>query len=163
MLDEHRDDGRHIERGRQQVIGERRVAHEAVAEKHLLHHREPEALRDPTFDLAHDRDGVDRFPDILRGRDLHDLHESGVHIDVDDGAVSREEERNVALVLRLGAARLGVAMPVCDRPIDGLLQEGSEIVRRASRLARAGEELGLDLATCGEHRAAGHPCLPRRG
>ena len=61
------------------------------------------------------------------------------------------------------AGWLGVAMPVRDRPIDGLLQEGSEIVRRASRLARAGEELGLDLATCGEHRAAGHPCLPRRG
>src|SRR5207247_1391002 len=42
MLDEHRYDRRHVERGRKQVVGERSVPHVSVAELHLLHHGKPE-------------------------------------------------------------------------------------------------------------------------
>ncbi len=128
MLDELGHDRRHVERRRQQVIGERRVAHEAVAELHLLHHREPEALSDAAFDLTHDGNGVDRLADILRRRDLNDFHEPGVHIDVDNGAMRGEEKSDVALVLRLHVARLGVAMAVRDGPIDRLVQKSSQVV-----------------------------------
>ena len=128
MLDEHRDDGRHVERGRQQVIGERGVAHVSIAKLNFLHHRKAETLRDPALDLADHRDRVDRLADVLRGRDLNDLHQAGVDIDVDHRAVRGEQERDVALILRLRIARLGVAMAVCDRPIDRLVEKGGQIV-----------------------------------
>lgn len=62
MLDELGDDRRHVERRRQQVIGERRIAHEAVAELHLLHHREPESLRDATSICPTTATGLIAFP-----------------------------------------------------------------------------------------------------
>src|SRR2546430_4057451 len=128
ILDELGHHRRHVERRRQQVIGEGRVAHEPVAKLHLLHHREPEALCDAAFDLTDDGDGIDRLPDVLRRRDLNDLHEARVHVDVDDGAMRREEKGDVALVLRLWIASFGVAVAMRDRLVDRLVKEGSELV-----------------------------------
>ena len=139
MLDELGHDRRHVERCRQQVIGERRVAHEPLAELDLLHDRESQPLRDATLDLADDGDGVDRLAHILGGRDLDDLHESSVHVDVDDRAVRREEERDVSLILRLGVARLRVPMAVRDGPIDRLVQQRSQIIRGTAGFPRARE------------------------
>ncbi len=42
--------------------------------------------------------------------------------------MSREEERDVALVLRFGVARLGVAMAMRDRAIDRLVEKDTELV-----------------------------------
>ena len=55
ILDQHRLDRRHVERGRDQVVGEARVRDQAVARLDLLHQREPEALRGAALDLALDR------------------------------------------------------------------------------------------------------------
>ena len=89
----------HVEHRREQVIGERRVPHRAVLQLDLFHHGEAEALRDAALQLADDRERIDRLADILRGRDLHDLHQTGVHVHVDDGTVRREKERDMAVVL----------------------------------------------------------------
>ena len=52
LLDQHRLDRRRVERGRDQVVGEARVADPALVDDQLLHHREPDALGDAAFDLA---------------------------------------------------------------------------------------------------------------
>src|SRR3712207_5040417 len=41
LLDEHGLDGWHVERGRDQVVGEARIRDQAVARLDLLHEREP--------------------------------------------------------------------------------------------------------------------------
>src|SRR5256885_6977973 len=128
MLDEHRYDRRHVERGRKQVVGERSVPHVSVAELHLLHHRKPEALRDATLDLADDGDRVDRLADVLRRRDLNNFHEARLDVDVDDRSVRREEECDVALVLGVRVARLSIAMSMRDGPVDRLVQKRTQIV-----------------------------------
>ena len=45
-------DRRHVEGGRDQVVGEARVRDHAVARLDLLHQREPEPLRGAALDLA---------------------------------------------------------------------------------------------------------------
>ena len=88
------------------------VADEAVGHDDLLHHREAEALRDASFDLADDRQRVQRPADVLRGRDLHDPHEAELDVDVDDGAVGDERERHVARALAALVELLGRPVPV---------------------------------------------------
>ena len=150
MLDHVRDHRRHVQDRRQQVVGERRVQHPAALELDLLHHGEAEALRDAALDLTHDGDGVDRLPDVLRGRHLHHLHQAGLAVDVDDGAMDGEQERHMAVVLRGLVQCLRGPMPVHD----GLLD-------RRGQVAAAALELLLDLARRKHHGAAGHPRLAR--
>ena len=92
---------RHVEHGRDQVVGERGVADLAVDDLDLLHQREPEALRDAALDLALDRLRVDRLADVLRGRDLDHAHEPELDVDVDHRAVGGERERHVRVALAL--------------------------------------------------------------
>ena len=58
---------------------------------------------------------VERPPDVLGGRHLHDLHETELGIDVDDGAVGDERERDVAVALAVLVEVLGGSMVELDR------------------------------------------------
>ena len=88
ILDEHGHDRRHVERGRDQVVGEARVRDHAVARLDLLHQREPEALRGAALDLALDRLRVDRAPDVLRGPDPDDPRQAELDVDLDHDRIA---------------------------------------------------------------------------
>ena len=88
-------DRRHVERGRDQVVGEARVRDQAVAGLDLLHQREAEALGDPALDLALDRLRVDRAADLLRGADPDDAGEAELDVDLGDDAHRGNRERDV--------------------------------------------------------------------
>ena len=135
-------------------------AHRAVPQLDLLHHREAEPLRDAALELADDALRIDRLPDVLRRRDLHDLHQTDVHVDVDDGAVRREEERDVPVALRVrragGSAR--GATRACAR------SAGRAAPRRAPRARRPRSRAVLDagsdaisLARAGRARQSSAP------
>src|SRR5207237_10231485 len=98
MLDEVDDHWRHVERSRQEILGERRVAYVAVLKLHFFHHREAETLCDASLDLTDHRKRVERLPDILRCRDLHDLDEPSLALVLHDPAIRRQEARDVTVV-----------------------------------------------------------------
>ena len=95
-LDLHR---RHVEDGGDEVVGERRVADQPVDHLDLLHHGQPEALRDTAGDLAAHGERVQGLADVLRGGDLHDLHQAQFHVDVDGGPVRGERVLHVRVAL----------------------------------------------------------------
>ena len=80
-VDAHR---RHVEQRGDQVVRERRVAHEPVDHLDLLHHRESEALGAAAVDLAEHGVGVHPEADGLDGH--HDVGEE--HGGVDPVAAS---------------------------------------------------------------------------
>ena len=73
----------------------------------LLHHREPDTLRDAAFDLADGLQWIEHAPDVLRGRDLDDADQPELDVDVDDRAVRGERERHVRVALPVLVERLG--------------------------------------------------------
>ena len=79
--------------------------------------------------VAADRERVDGLPHILCGRDLHDLDESCIDVDVDHRTMRGEEERDVALILRRWITRLRIAMAVGDGLVDRLLEKRREVIR----------------------------------
>jgi len=164
VLDEIAEHRRHVEHRREQVIGERRVPHGAVLQLDLLHHREPETLRDPPFKLPDHRERVDRLADVLRRRDLDDLHQTRVHVDVDDRAVRGEQERDVSVVLGRVVALLGWPMAMGHDALGRRIEQLGELDLVDALAARSSSlrKLGLHLTTRREHGAAGHPCLTRR-
>ena len=125
-------DRRHVEHRRDQVVGERRVAHEPVDDLDLLHQREPEALGDAALDLALDRERVHRLADVLRGRDLDDPHEPELGVDVHDRAVRGEGEGDVRVALAELVERLRGAVVVLARALDPVADR-----RRAAPTPRA--------------------------
>ena len=100
ILDQLRDDRRHVERRRDQVVGEARVRDQAVAGLDLLHQREPEALRGAALDLALDRLRVDRLADVLRRADPDDARQPELDVDLGDDAHRRDREARRASARR---------------------------------------------------------------
>ena len=90
---------RHVEDGRDEVVGERGVADPTVDDLDLLHECQPETLGSPAFDLALDGDRIDGLADVLRGRQLDDANQPELGVDVDDGAVCGVRERHVRVAL----------------------------------------------------------------
>ena len=153
ILDQLGDDRRHVERRRDQVVGEARVRDQAVARPDLLHQREAEALGGATLDLALDRERVDRLADVLRRPDPDEPCEAELDVDLGDDAHRRDREGDV-------------------RALGGDLA-GLGIERRRPRVAV--DALDVDLSSAAplpllERRAAGeldragrHPGHPRGG
>ena len=128
-------DRRHVEHGRDQVVGEGRVAHQPVDDLDLLHQRQPEALRDAALDLALDRERVHRLADVLRGRDLDHPHEPELGVDVDDRAVRGERERHVRVALAELVERLRGAVVVLAGALDAVAGSRRRALASSSRTA----------------------------
>ena len=142
-------DRRHVEHRRDQVVGEGRVAHEAVDDLDLLHQREAEPLRDAALDLPLDRERVHRLADVLSGRDLDHPHQSQLGVDVDDRAMGGERERHVRVALAELVERDGRPVVVLAGHLDPVADLAQALPLLADRAAR-----GLD-------GAAGHVGLAR--
>ena len=97
------------------------VAHPAVLEDQLLHHRQPDALRDPALDLAGHLQRVEHPADVLRGGEVHDAHQTELGIDVDDGAVRGARERHVRVALAVGVERMREPVVVLLGHVDRLV------------------------------------------
>ena len=153
ILDQHRLDRRHVERGRDQVVGEARVRDQPVARLDLLHHGEAEALRDPALDLALDRLPVDRPADLLRGADPDDAGEAEIDVDLRDDAHRRDRERDVGA---LAGHLAGLGIERRRRPGGGRRARRRPRRRRASRARRArrGTRRGRRRRPC---RSGGRP------
>src|SRR6266487_4420269 len=80
ILDELRDDRRHVERRRDQVIREVGVEDAAVPGLDLLHQREAETLGGAALDLALDCLRVDRLADVLRSPDPDDARQAELDV-----------------------------------------------------------------------------------
>ena len=89
ILDQHRLDRRHVERGRHEVVGEARVRDPPAARLDLLHHGQAEPLRRPALDLALDRQRVDGAADVLRRADPDDPRQPELDVDLGDDAHRR--------------------------------------------------------------------------
>src|SRR6266545_5664063 len=122
ILDELRDDRRHVERRRDEVVGEVRVEDLPVPGLDLLHQRQPEPLGGATLDLAFDRLRVDRFPDVLRRPDPDDARQAELDVDLGDDLHRRARERNMrgylAHLSRLRVERRGQRVTVHALDID---------------------------------------------
>ena len=92
-------DGRGIEEGREQVVGERRVADDPFGDHELLHDGKPDTLHDPAFELTGDRLRVERSPDVLRGVDPDDADQTQLRVDVDHRAMRCDDEPGVDITL----------------------------------------------------------------
>ena len=140
LLDELDDDGRHVERRRDQVVGEARVRDQAVARLDLLHQREPDALRGAALDLALDRERVDRLADVLRGADPDDAGEAELDVDLGDDAHRGHGEGDVGALARdlagLGVERRGPRVAVDPLDVD-LARADALALARAPRGRRA--------------------------
>ena len=132
-LDELDLDGRHVERRREQVVGEARVQDRAVAGHELLHQREPEALRGAALDLALDRERVDRLADVLRRADPDDARQAELDVDLDDDAHRGDRERDVG-ALAGDLPGLRVERRRARMPVDAL---DVDLVAPAARAPRA--------------------------
>ena len=142
-------DGRHVERGRDQVVGEARVAHPPAFEDQLLHHREADALRDAALDLPGHLERVEHPADILRGREVHDPHQAELGIDVDDRAVRRARERHVRVALAVGVEWM-------REPVVVLL---GDVDRQPSAVSAAtSTALAVRARASSSARAARHAC-----
>ena len=172
--------GRHVQDGRDQVVGERRVPQTRARDEDLLHQREAESLRDPALDLALDGLRVERASDVLHRRDLDHPDEPELAVDVDDRSMGGVGEGHVRVALaRLGIERAGRSMVVLEGLLDRRLAEqlGEADARRAVHAPHlAAGQLELAVAELRRrelehavadgvarelHRAAGHPGLAR--
>jgi hypothetical protein len=168
FIDEHRLDRRHVERRRQQVVGEARVPDHAVLYLELLHQREADALRGAALDLAVDGERVQRAADVLRRADpdeprqpelkvdfRHDLHRRQGEGDV--GSLAEhlaghriERRRGRMAIGALDAHLATVASPLRQRVVAGEPNCAGSHPRHARRRRRAG---GADAGRAGdEHR-----------
>src|SRR5437667_82573 len=139
FLDEHGDDGWHVEDGRDEVVGKRRVADPAIFELDLLHQCQTKPLRGAALDLARDALRVDGTSNILRRRNLHDAHEAEVFVDFHDGTLRGKHQRDVWIALPGPIERGGFAMTVDAGLLDRFVKE---FVNRP-HAARAGKNLPL--------------------
>src|SRR5581483_4350162 len=119
VLDQLADHRRHVERRRDQVVGEARVRDQAVARLDLLHQREAEPLGRPALDLTGDRLRVDRPADVLRRADPDHAREPEVDVDLGDDPHGGDRERDVR-ALAGGLAGLGVEGPGPRVVVDAL-------------------------------------------
>ena len=107
VLDQLALDRRHVERGRDQVVGEARVRDQPVARPDLLHQRQAEPLCGAALDLPLDGERVDRLADVLRGADPDDAREAEVDVHLGDDPHRRDGEGDVGALAR-DLAGLGV-------------------------------------------------------
>ena len=133
----------HVGEGGDEVVGEARVADEAVGHDDLLHHRQAQALGDAALDLAGDLHGVEHLADVLAGRHLHDPHQPEVDVDVDDRPVGGEGVAHVGVALALVVERLGEAVLVHGRRLEG---------RRPGGLGHREVDPAVGSTRCGPRR-----------
>src|SRR3954451_24240396 len=72
----------HVENGRDQVVGERRVPDHAVLHYDLLHQGEAHALRAPALDMPDDGGRAARHADVLPGVECHAVDRPEFAIDI---------------------------------------------------------------------------------
>ena len=136
-LDELRHDRRHVERRRDQVVGERGVAHAARRRA-----GSPPSARGPTPCAAPPSTWpcgalrVHHPADVLRRGDLDDPHEAELLVHLDDGALGDEGEGDVDVALPLGVEPVGGAMVVYGVRRDRALREVAAAPRRSSSRTR---------------------------
>ena len=172
-LEHVQPDRRHVQDGGNQVVGEGRVAHQAVRHLDLLHHRQAEALGDAALDLALDGLRVQCLAHILRGGDLHHLHQAELGVHVDHRPVGGERVLHVGLALAgLRVQRMGGPVPPGHRLLGRLVEQLGQLgpvgpgaqaggLAREALLRPAVKLRPYRLAR-GPDRAAGHVGLPGR-
>src|SRR5690606_27160242 len=107
------------ENGRDEVVGERRIADHASVGPDLLHHGQTESLRRTALDLPDDRLRVERLADVLYAVERDHLDQAEFGVDVDDRAVGGEA------VLHMGIALAGLRVERLCRtmaPLDRLVE-----------------------------------------
>ena len=92
--------GRHVERRRDQVVGEARVRDQAVAGPDLLHQRQAEALGGAALDLTLDGERVDRLADVLCRPDPDEPRQAELDVDLGNDAHRRDRERDMGALRR---------------------------------------------------------------
>ena len=94
-----------VERGRDEVVGERRVADPPVVDHDLLHQRQADALGDAALELAEQLERVQDPADVLGGGEVDQADEAELGVDVDHGPVGGEGERHVGVALAVVVER----------------------------------------------------------
>jgi len=84
LLDQRGNDFGHVERGRDEVVGEGRVAGPPLEQEQLFHDRQADPLGDAAFDLPGHLQRVEGAADVLRRSHLDHPHQAEVGVDVDD-------------------------------------------------------------------------------
>ena len=149
-LDQLDLDRGHVERRRDQVVGEARVEDLPVPGDELLHQREPEPLRDPALDLPLDGQGIDRLADILGRPDPDGARQAELDVDLDDDPHRGNRERDVRALagdlagLRVERRRPWMAVDALD--VDLAAAQALALPSAARRVP---------------HRAGRHPGHPR--
>ena len=119
LLDDRHDrHQRHVERRRQQIVGEAGVAYFAIDENHLFHDGEADALRDTALDLPERLQRVQQAPHLLRGGDFDHAHQPELDVDVDNRTVRGERERHVGVALAVVVEGKGRGVTVDDGLIE---------------------------------------------
>ena len=152
LLDELRHDGGDVEDGRDQVVGEGRVADLAVlhdCSSSIRARPRPCAVPPSTWPVA--PCGLSTRPASCAAAIWTHADEAELHVHLDDGALAR----------RTRTRRAMSPWPSSSKPVVG--RWWCVYVRLIGRDELAVAERGLDLAARTEHGAAGHRRLPRRG
>src|SRR5699024_3082970 len=159
-VDVHR---RHVQHGRNEVVGERRVADLPARGLDLLHDRQAQPLRGPTLDLAEHGLRIHGLADVLGTVERDDLDEPEIRVDVDDGTVGGEAVLHVRGSLSgFPVDRLGRAVSPLDGLVEYLVTEYlcgiGEYRPVPAGNGLAGRDLDVRLAVRGERaRVPGNP------
>ena len=102
LLDDHRDQRRHVEGAGDFVIAEVRVHNDPAIETHLFEQGRPQTLRQGPLDLPGAALGVDRLADIVR---------RGVHVNEDEMLESFRRENQKLTLASLEVESLPMSMP----------------------------------------------------
>ena len=150
-LDQDGLDRRHVEGGRNQIVGEACVDDPAVTRLDLLHQSEADPLRSAALDLTCDGEWVHGPADVLRRPDPDDPGKAELDVDLGDDAHRGTGERNVRALardlagLRIERRRPGMSVHPLD--VDLAAAALALLERRPARIA---------------HGPRRHPCHPRR-
>ena len=89
-----------------------------VGHDDLFHDCQSESLSDTTFDLSKNAERIECTTNILRGRNLNDLHETELGIDIDHCAMRNKCERCVAVALPIFVKIFGGLVVILDRLVE---------------------------------------------
>ena len=96
-----------IEEGGKQIVGEGRVADDALFDDEFFHDGQPDALKYPPFDLSDDCLRVEGLSDVLSSVHLHHSHQPQLDVHIDHRPVSRDGESGVNISLTEFIRRFG--------------------------------------------------------